>query len=175
MGKKRSFDLGKKIRSFFSPKKPIDDVSGIYFGNDNFMRAVSQPSGKPEYVSETSGVVTNFQLASHYGNIGLIAHNYLAGRNFFDLKIGDVVFVMDGLRQTRPYRVISIRQFQALSPQSPRSNFIDLDTSRMLSASEVFQCIYTGDHHLVLQTCIEKGNVKEWGRLFIIAEPEHWD
>ena len=160
--------LAEKIAS---PKNPLEEVSGLYLGNRRFLHAVSQPSGKPEYVSSMSDVVTNFQLASRYGNIGLIAHNYLAGRHFLDLKIDDVVHVMDGKRRTRLYRVTKIYQYQALNPRSPRSNFIDLENSNHCTAKEVFERVYMGKHHLVLQTCIRKGDIEEWGRQFVIADP----
>jgi len=175
MGQNHWQKIGNIVKGFFSPKKPIEDVNGIYFGDNRYLRVVNQPGGKPEYVSDISGVATNFQLASRYGNIGLIAHNHLGGRHFCDLKIGDVVYVMNGVRQTRRYKVTSIHQYQALNPRSPRSNFIDLETRQTFSASEVFKHIYTGNHHLILQTCIEKGNIKEWGRLFIVAEPVSLD
>jgi len=152
-------------------KKPMEDVNGIYLGQDRFMRVINQPQGRPEYVSNVTGTVTNFQLASRYGNIGLIAHNYLSGRHFTELKLGDPVFIMDGFGKRWIYRVAGIRRYQALNPRSPYSNFIDLDTNEECSVNEVFRRVYGGSHHLVLQTCIKKGNLEEWGRLFVIAEP----
>ena len=68
-----------------SPKKPIEDVNGLYLSSGHFMRVVSQPAGKPEFVSGISGVATQFQLPTRYGNIGLIAHNYLSGKHFLGL------------------------------------------------------------------------------------------
>jgi hypothetical protein len=161
----------KSIKSFFSPKKPLEDVSGVYLGHSRYLRVVQQPSGRPEFVSGISGVATSFQLASRYGTIGLIAHNYLGGRFFLGVEVGDDIHILDGYGRSRLYRVSRIRQFQALEPRSPRSRFIDLDTHQTSTASEVFKDIYTGEHHLVLQTCIEKGQIKEWGRQFVIAEP----
>lgn len=153
------------------PKRLIEDVSGVYLGKNRFMRVVSQPAGKPEFVSSISGVATRFELPSRYGNIGLIAHNYLSGKHFLELKQGDSLFVMDGFGRSRRYQVTTVRRYQALQPRSPRSNFIDLDTQEFCSASEVFKRVYMGDHRLVLQTCIERGNIEEWGRFFVIAEP----
>ena len=161
----------KSLKSLFSAKKPLENVSGVYLGDNRYLRVVQQPNGRPEFVSGVSGVATSFQLASRYGTIGLIAHNYLGGRFFLDVKEGDNIHVLDGYGRSRCYRVIRIRQFQALEPRSPRSRFIDLDTHQTATASEVFREIYTGEHHLVLQTCIEKGQIKEWGRQFVIAEP----
>ena len=160
-----------KMKSLFTSKKPLEDVSGVYLGDNRYLRVVQQPGGRPEYVSGISGVATSFQLASRYGTIGLIAHNYLGGRFFLDIKEGDVVHVLDGHGRSRRYQVTRIRQFQALEPRSPRSRFIDLETHQTQTASEVFKEIYTGEHHLVLQTCIEKSRIKEWGRQFVIAMP----
>jgi hypothetical protein len=163
--------LAQKVIRRFSAKKPLDDVNGVFFGENHFLRVVTQPSGKPEYVSDISNAVTSFQLAENYGNIGLIAHNYLSGRYFRDLKIGDHIFTMNGFRQQRIYQVTSIRRFQALNPRSARSDFIDLDTNQRYTVNDVFRQIYTGDHHLTLQTCIQNGGNQEWGRLFVIAQP----
>lgn len=169
--KGRRNSVKNALKKLFTSKKPLEEISGVYLGQNRFLRVVNQPNKKPEFVSEISGVATNFQLATRYGNIGLIAHNYLGGRHFCNLKVGDRVYVMDGYQQRRCYQVTSIQQFQALNPRSSRSNFIDLDTRQLFSVNEVFKRIYTGNHHLILQTCIEKGNIKEWGRLFVIAEP----
>ncbi len=160
-----------KMKSLFSSKRPLEDVSGVYLGDNRYLRVVNQPSGRPDYVSGISGVATSFQLASRYGTIGLIAHNYLSGRYFLNVKEGEDIHILDGHGRSRRYRVARIRQFQALEPRSPRSRFIDLDTRQTRTASEVFKEIYTGEHHLVLQTCIAKGQIKEWGRQFVIAKP----
>ncbi len=155
-------------------KKPIKIVSGVYFGKDRFLRVVDQPADKPGYVSSISNTATNFQLAARYGNIGLIAHNYLGGRLFNDLEIGDKIYVMDGFGHKKDYRVIEMLRYQAVNPRSTRSNFISLENKKLYTATDVFKRVYTGKHHLVLQTCIRKGRNQEWGRIFIIAQPEKW-
>ena len=153
-------------------KKPIEMISGVYFGKDRFLRVVDQPSGKPGYVSSISNTATSFQLAERYGNIGLIAHNYLGGRFFGDLKIGDKIYIMDGFGRKKNYRIIETLRYQAVNPRSTRSNFINLKNNQLCTATDVFKRVYTGRHHLVLQTCIKKGRNQEWGRIFIIAQPE---
>jgi len=169
--RKNANPVKRLVEKIASPKKPLEEVSGLYLGNNRYLHVVSQPSGKPEYVSSMSDVAPNFQLSSRYGNIGLIAHNYLAGKHFLDLKIGDVVHVMNGKRRTRLYHVTKIHQYQALNPRSPRSNFIDLENGNLCTAKELFKRVYMGKHHLVLQTCIRKGDIEEWGRQFVIADP----
>jgi len=171
-----SFDTGlktlvQKVVRRFTAKKPLADINGVFFGGNHFLRVVNQPDGKPEYVSDVSNAVTSFQLASKYGNIGLIAHNYLSGQYFGELKLGDHIYTMNGFRQQRIYQVTGIRRFQALNPRSARSDFIDLDTRQRLTVNDVFRQIYTGEHHLILQTCIQNNGDQEWGRLFVIAQP----
>jgi hypothetical protein len=156
MGRKQKPILSK-LKNLFSSKEPLAGINGVYLGENRFLRVINQPEGKPEYVSSMSGIATNFQLASNYGNIGLIAHNYLGGRYFEQMKIGQIIYVMNGNRQHQEYRVTRIYRFQALNPRSTRSDFIDLDTQQRRTVSDVFKQIYTGNHHLVLQTCIEKG------------------
>jgi len=162
----------KKARTERKPvKKPLEMVSGVYFGKNRFLRVVHQPVGKPGYVSSISNTATNFQLAARYGNIGLVAHNYLGGRLFKDLKIGDEIYVMDGFGRKRNYRIIEMLRYQAVNPRSTRSNFVNLENRQLCTATDVFKRVYTGKHHLVLQTCIKKGGNLEWGRIFIIAHP----
>ncbi len=163
--------LEKWIRKLSSNKKPIEDINGLFLGTGHFMRVVDQPVGQPEFVSGISHVATRFQLATKHGNVGLIAHNFLSGKYFLELKTGDFLYLMDGFGKRHRYIVKAIRRYQALQPRSPRSNFIDLDTQEFYSASEVFKRMYMGSHRVVLQTCIEKGNIEEWGRHFVFADP----
>ncbi len=107
---------------------------------------VDQPSGKAAYVSEKSDVLTNFQLPLKYGNYGFIAHNYLAGKEFSELRIGDILTAEDKQGTTRKYRITRIEKFQARDPKSPRSKFVDLSSNKTLTADEVFKRVYAGDH-----------------------------
>lgn len=165
----------KKVQAKGSPRKeskrPMEGVSGVYFGKNRFLRVVDQPAGRPEYVSNISNTATNFQLAARYGVIGLVAHNYLGGRLFHEVELGDDIHVMDGFGRTRVYQVQEMLDYQAINPRDTRTNFIDLKTNQLCSASDVFKRVYKGKHHLVLQTCIKKGNSEEWGRRFVIAYP----
>jgi len=170
--KRKGLALVGKIRKVFTPQRTLGSISGIYLGRERYLRIISQPEGRPEYISTIAGVATHFQLAERYGNIGLLAHNYLGGKYFLELKAGDDVYLMDGHRRTLRYRVVRSYRYQALDPRNPRSRFIDLETRQVCTADEVFKRVYTGRHHLVLQTCIQKGYIKEWGRVFIIAEPQ---
>jgi len=153
-------------------KRPMEGVSGVYFGKDRFLRVVDQPAGRPEFVSSISNTATKFQLADRFGNIGLVAHNYLGGRMFHDVNMGDDIHVMDGYGRTRIYEVKELLEYQAINPRSTRSNFIELKTNTFCTASDVFKRVYKGKHRLVLQTCIKKGKNEEWGRKFVLAYPK---
>ena len=131
-----------------------------------------QPSGRPDFVSNEPEVVTEFSLTKQYGSTGLLAHNHLAGAHFSELKINDIIVMVTGNKEYQLYKVVEIMSYQALSPNSPYSNFVDLsDSSRILSAVDLFYEVYTDKDSLVIQTCIAQGNEPSWGRLFVKAYP----
>ena len=145
--------------------------AGVYLVGKKYFRVVQQPTGNPAYVSDRNNVVTSFSLPKHYGNLGYLAHNHLAGSYFNDLVIGDEVIVLPEQGDYLRYRITAILRYRALQPRDPRSNFINLQTSQCCKAGDVFRQVYMGDEHIVLQTCIAKSGISEWGRLFILAEP----
>jgi hypothetical protein len=67
-------------------------------------------------------------------------------------------------------QITKVDKYQALSPTSPYSDFLNLTTGERLSAEQVFYKYYTGNPHLTLQTCIQQGDQGSWGRLFIVAQ-----
>lgn len=146
-------------------------LRGVYIPDVMALRIVQQPKGQAGYVSAIQGVATQFGMASDYGNIGLLAHNFAAGAEFSKITIGSLVNVISGDGTIKVFKVTKIAQYQALQPNSASSNFLDLATNEKLSAGSVFKAMYSGKTHLTLQTCIAKGNESSWGRLFIIAEP----
>jgi hypothetical protein len=64
-----------------------DIVRGVYVDNVLALPVVQQPDGKATYVSNQDGEVTQFGMASQYGNIGLLAHNHKAGQSFYKLTL----------------------------------------------------------------------------------------
>jgi hypothetical protein len=134
---------------------------------------VQQPEGNANYVSPKNGELTQFAAVSQYGNIGLLAHNYLAGRSFSRLVIGQDVHVLYGNGETESFVITEILSYQALEPKSPYSSFRSLENeAEILSVGEMFDRVYKGDHHLIFQTCIANDGVSSWGRLFVIARPK---
>jgi len=131
-----------------------------------------QPTGRPDFVSTEPDVVTEFSLTSQFGSTGLLAHNNLAGSNFSQLEVNDLIVLVTANKEYKLYKVEKILSYQALSPNSPYSNFVDLnDSSRILSAVDLFMEVYTEEGSLIIQTCIAQGNEPSWGRLFVQAFP----
>jgi len=146
-------------------------VSSVSVTNVFKYDIVQQPKNNPAYVSTKDGVLTQFDMASQYGSLGLLAHNYLAGAPFSKVKANDLIYVNYTDGSTKIFKVTEIRTYQALSPKSPYSKFIDLSNNKTLTSNDLFFATYGIKDNLVLQTCIAKGNEDSWGRLFIIATP----
>ncbi len=146
-------------------------VTGIYVEDVLAYSVVRQPSGNAAFVSENAGEVTQFGLAAQYGSQAFLAHNYLAGASFSTLSQGQIVTVVYGDGSSQQFRIESIKRYQALSPDSTQSSFVDLETGKQLSVSNLFYTVYNSDNSVVLQTCISQDGISTWGRLFITAVP----
>lgn len=154
------------------PAGTSDRVAGVYVRSKLALRVLEQPSGQPGYVTGQAEAVSHFGLAQKYGTVGLIAHNTLAGSEFFQLREGDRIVLLRENGRRQAFTVTAIRRLQALSPWSPLSSFRDLaDPGSTLSAQSLFNQVYAGAHSLVLQTCITANGDPSWGRLFVLAEP----
>lgn len=148
-----------------------NQVTGLFVKDVLAFPVGSQPAGNAAYVTSKPNEVTKFGMAASYGSQAFLAHNYLAGAAFFELSVGQTITLVQGDGSTREYRVESIRRFQALSPDSTQSRFVDLDNGKELSAANLFAQIYNSNNPVVLQTCIENNGISTWGRMFIIAVP----
>ncbi len=143
---------------------------GLFVEEVLAVRVVQQSSGS--YVSSIKNSVTQFGQADYFGSIGLIAHNYLSGANFSRLYIGTKILLIYDDGSSKEYTVTTIKRYQALSPDNPYSDFINLDEPDIhVSSTNVINEIYGRSDSLVLQTCISKDGNLNWGRLFIIASP----
>ncbi len=145
---------------------------GVYAPQDFAFPVVQQPGGEANYVATEPDVVTQFAAPSSYGTVGLLAHDNLAGAQFYKLQPGETFFLVFGDGAIKPFLVQAIRQFQALQPQDPYSNFVDLkQPGTQLTSADVFAQIYTQPDQVVLQTCLERDGDPSWGRTFVIAAP----
>lgn len=145
-------------------------LRGIFVANKMAFPIIQQPMGNPGYVSSAEDVVTQFSMASEVGNLGLLAHNHLAGGDFSQINAGDAIILVYGDGHTLTFIVDQILHYQALSPTSPYSDFKDIENGDVLNVEQLFNKVYRGDYHLTLQTCIENEGDPSWGRLFIIAK-----
>lgn len=150
-------------------------LTGVYVDQSFSMLVVQQPHNQPGFISSSDGNVTDFRLARDYGSIGLIAHNYLGGKLFDQFDVGQTLYLVYGDSEVVAYTVLKIDQFQALSPNSPYSDFVNLDgTEGTISAEDLFYQMYGQEDAVVFQTCIEKDGNSTWGRLFITAVPMYF-
>lgn len=156
-----------------------DKIVGVYVQDVLALPVIQQPSDangnpiNPGFVSENDDEATQFLYAYIFadGNIGLIAHNYLAGRYFFNLQIGDLVELIYGDGRVEEYVISEMPSYRALSPRSTTSDFEDLQTGAIMTSTELFYRVYGGEKRVTFQTCIARDNDTEWGRFFPIAFP----
>lgn len=147
-------------------------VVGIYVPGVLALPVGQQPKGNAGYVTRQPHQATQFGLAGQYGTVGILAHDDLAGSQFTGIELDQYAIVIYGDGHEDYYLVKDVQKFQALSPTSTFSDFINLNGSaERLSASQVFHRIYSPGRRLVFQTCIEAQGDPSWGRMFIIAEP----
>lgn len=147
------------------------ELRAIYIPGNLAGHVVQQPTGVPEFVSPRDNIVTQFDLASQFGSVGLLAHNDLAGAGFSSLEKNQVFYLIYGDGQISAFIITEILSYQALEHDSPLSQFVSLDNGELLTTSEVFLEVYNRPGDVILQTCIARENNLSWGRLFVIAEP----
>jgi hypothetical protein len=148
-----------------------DAVRGIYAAGALALRVVPQPEADPDFISAERGAATQFETPSLFGVVGLLAHNFLGGRDFFRLRRGQDLVLVYGNGALRKYRISEISDFQRLSQNELRSDFLELDNGQVQTVDQVFARFYEGSPHLTLQTCIARDGVWDWGVRFIVAEP----
>ena len=147
-------------------------LRGVYVSDVLAFPVIQQPSGLAGFVSGNDSEVTQFRMAAQYGNIGLLAHNYLAGKVFPQFTVGQEVSLVYGDGNVETFIITEILRFQALQPTSPYSSFRNMEKDETLTAEQMFKRVYFGDRHVTFQTCIEANGNSSWGRLFVIATPK---
>lgn len=149
----------------------VGDVCGLYIQGITALKIVQQPAGNLGYIDQNEGTATQFQSANAFGAVGLLAHNFLAGRDFFHIKTGQDMILVNGDGSIHHYQASIISDYQRLTPTDLRSNFIELASSQQLTADQLFGKFYKKAHHLILQTCIENSGDPDWGVRFIDGVP----
>lgn len=146
-------------------------LRGIYIPDVLAFPVVQQPADNAGFVSSVDDQLTQFRMPAQFGNVGILAHNNLSGRFFFDLAIGQEVRLVYGDGTVEYFVITQIQKYQAYQPNSPYSKFRDLSNNENLTAEQLFRKVYTGDRHVTFQTCIAADGISTWGRIFVIAEP----
>lgn len=146
-------------------------VKGVFAAGVLAQPVVQQPDGNYSFISTDSQDVTQFSLAQAPVT-GLMAHNTLAGSKFFKLVVDQDIYLVLGDGSAHRYRVSQIDRYQAVHPDDAASDFINEQTSQVLSAAQLFADYYLGPDHVTLQTCILEDGNPSWGRLFVVAFPE---
>ena len=152
----------------------VNTLSGVYVPNILALSVIQQPSGNAGYVSNKDHEATQFAMASKFGSVGLLAHNYLSGRFFSALMVGQEVCLVYGDGKVEYFVVAEILRYQALEPNSQLSSFRNLDNYEVLSAEQMFKRVYAGERHVTFQTCIAANGTFSWGRLFVVAKPKQF-
>jgi hypothetical protein len=146
-------------------------VRGVFVPGILALRVEQQPVGEPGIVLKKDGVATQFRAAANNNNIGLLAHNNLAGATFSGLQVGQEVRIVYGDGRVDYYIVNRLASFQALQPDSQNGDFVDLSSKIKYTAQDIFSMFYAGSLHVTFQTCILKDGNGSWGRLFVTAVP----
>jgi hypothetical protein len=150
-----------------------DTLRGVYVSDVMALPVIQQPAGSPGYVSSNDGEVTQFGMATQFGNVGLLAHNHLSGELFSQLAVGQEVRLVYGDGTIETFIITDVLHYQALQPTSPYSSFRNMDDqNETLTAEQMFKRVYFGDRHVTFQTCINANGNASWGRLFVIAVPK---
>lgn len=140
---------------------------GLFLNAERHFPIVEQPADDDGYVS--SNDVTHFRLADRKGSLTLMAHNPAGdGRYFYELTQGQEVVVVKGNGSYDRYQISELRIFQALDPDSARSDFREENSDEVLTASQLFNLIYKKGY-LTIQTCVERDGNIAWGRAFWLA------
>jgi hypothetical protein len=166
---KSSLPAMPELKSFVERVKNGDAniLRGVYVQDVMAYPIIQQPGGDSKYVSTHAAVVTQFDMAARMGNVGLLAHNNLAGASFFKLVEGSQIALVYGDGRTETFVVEKILKYEVVA----RGVYKDIKTQQTLDTGEVFDIAYGGEYHLTLQTCIENEGNFSWGRMFVIAKP----
>lgn len=159
--------LAEFIEAVKSPKRE-GLITGLYAPDVLAYSVVQQPSSNSIFVSTEEDQVTQFRRAARSGSIGMLAHNYLAGKSFYKLELGARLYVIQWDGSYQAYEVYAIEDYQALT----LTTFRTVGEGKFFDQYALFNRIYKADNdRLVLQTCLEKGGNLSWGRRFILARP----
>jgi hypothetical protein len=82
-----------------------DQIVGVYVPAVFSLPVIQQPEEEPWFVSSAPQTITQFNLAGEYGSLGFLAHNTLAGSEFYKLEIGQEFIVVYGDGELARFKV----------------------------------------------------------------------
>ena len=115
-------------------------------------------NGNYSYVAGGDNI-TQFELAD---NQALLAHNFLTGKYFHDIELGDTIVTITDKGVNRRYVVNNIDIYK-------REGNWFYSGEEIYSHIEIFEMYYTNTAYLTLQTCVAKGTDYYWGVMFVEA------
>ncbi len=148
-----------------------DLVRGVYVPDEFAFPVVQQPAGEPSSVTSNDGEITQFGAAARNQVIGLLAHNTLAGINFFNLRAGQEVRIIYGNAKIKYFIVDHLDRYEVVDSGRRDVGYRDLRTKKTYDTQAIFTKFYAGTLHVTFQTCIQRGDDYSWGRLFVTAVP----
>src|SRR5574341_335350 len=98
-----SVDLETFVRHVSNGQPGV--IRGVFVPGRFALSVIQQPENNATFVSNKRDLVTQFEKAARNGVTGLLAHNYLSGRLFYQLTSGQEVFVVYGDGAIQRYRV----------------------------------------------------------------------
>lgn len=162
-------DLGELIARVTNGN--ADQVVGSYIPDLLAAEVLQQPEDQPDWISPDAGTLTQYRAASQLGNLGLLASKDSAAALFDQMAAGLPVTIIQGDGSLREYSIAGILTFQAIDPTDPNSDYLIQPVGVHVPYSELLNCIYGGEEHLVFESTIDKPDVPNWGKLFVVAFP----
>ena len=147
-------------------------VVGVYKRATFALKVIPQPEGNFAYLPDTEELLVQLAQAEElYGNLGLAAHNNLAGKYIAELTPGDIINIIYGDGTIFKYEIINVKSYQAFLPDDLYSDYKDLEDGRVYSSSQLFEKAFGGENQIGLITCISQDDISTWGRIVVVGVP----
>jgi hypothetical protein len=166
--------LEQKLQMLASTEQ-LNERGALLFGSDGPMISIADLPVSPDGFVPWINELTLFDV-NRYGlphTTALLVHSFMdTAQNIYSLKEADVFFLYQG-NEISFWRVEEIDMYQALTPDSTQSDFIDLENpGEVLDTNTAFWEVYGAvrdQETIVLQTCFTRDGDPNWGRYFVRA------
>ena len=146
-------------------KNGVGKVTSVSVGNTYSFSVTQFGNSVP-----SDGSLGQYAGAASKKNIGLLAHNYLAGAAFASFWIGAEIKVTLSDGSTKTFVINNVMRYQATDPNDFSKPFID-SNGKQISTRALFNRAYKRGG-LTFQTCIAGNGSSTWGLLFVLAVPK---